>query len=650
MPQCRRRKRAKAAELAKKMTLNEEKSEKVVRNEREKFLDACAAGNTEALKMWNENQSVCDCDGNNGVLFAAMHGQLMLLKGFASLGADLNSVNANGDNALHLAAFQGHQEVVEWLEEHGVGIYVDNEEENGDLDGWGQVAVRGMYFDLVRNGDIDGLQQLVANVGEHIFLWNVVDEYQVNAIGIACENNQLEMLKYLTHVGGLSLATNVNNQRDTALHIVAMYGFLDLVREIAPKIDLTLKNAQKWTALDIACFYSQASVVWYLTNEFKSVFELSISQAFLIIEGEQPSAPSLLAQVIEKDSSLLTQRHGTAQETLFHVSASLKQLSICKCLLSMGADALLTDGSGWSTLQVVLNSKWYDGIPLFFTSRLWCENSTLLQFAMEYATLDMLLALYKLTASSHIFYQEAKKANRYDVVCAIDKLHESQAEAIISQLSIVSAPKVKPINIIREPKKPTPSTTTIPVETPTIVPTQVCDNQKQSGLLRIQYLLTSDFSAGEHDDWGEVLIQSFSKREAMAARRFQQQLIRWEWSQPTSTQSFVRYLGSIDCNDMPHLLFELPGIPWSLAFQKPNTFACANHSTRDLMKSAIEALDKLHCQSHPHGLISTSCLFIDATYSHTKLYVPLNDSSSINPIQTAPEVHEGRDIDLFALD
>jgi hypothetical protein len=132
-----------------------------------------------------------------------------------------------------------------------------------DLDGWGKAAVTDLYFSLVRTGDVLGLQNLVCRIGAIVFPWCVVDDYLCNATHIACEANQRAMLQYLLQTGNFSL-TATNNHRDTCLHIAMMHGHQDIVKNVLlPAFDgnLLSQNAQKWTPLDVACFFGQVGYI-----------------------------------------------------------------------------------------------------------------------------------------------------------------------------------------------------------------------------------------------------------------------------------------------------------------------------------------------------------------------------------------------------
>ncbi|OQR92982.1 hypothetical protein ACHHYP_03023 [Achlya hypogyna] len=610
------------------------------------FLKQCAAGNMTLLQCPLDVRALeaeRDDDGNNGFLLAASCGHLALLQGLLAQGFNPHVVNSGGDNALHLAAFQGHSAVVQWLENQGVEISVETAVD-GDLDGWGRVAMISLYFDLVKTGDVRGLRELVANVGQAVFPWLAHNDDNTNALGAAAEANQLEMLLFLVSASGLALDDSVNNRRDTSLHVAAMHGHTALVRELAPLVNLGARNAQKWTPLGTACFYGQAPVVLHLLNTFPDTCALDVAHAALVLEGGSADAPALLEQLLSRDPALLRARHGPSQETLLHIAASLRQRQVCQILLAFGANAALLDGNGWSAWHVVLHTQWRDSVDIFLTPPVLATSATWTTFAVAHASTPMLVAIYERLSSPHTLYHAAVSAQRRDVVAAIDALHEAQASAMLSQLAVAPAnSSTCPPSVVSD--QPPPPTTA-----PELLPSMDARSEAPSSpsddpALVLQYALAAGLSAGEHDEWGSVLVASLPQQEAAATRRFYQQLLRIE----TPPASIVRFLSCIEGDgDRMALLFEPAGVPSSLASRRPHTAAWAALDG-SVFAGVVDALAYLHDHGFSHGALAPDVVFVDDAAS--KLYVPpLGSCASVVSVYSAPEVNTRGDYNALAAD
>ncbi|EQC39566.1 hypothetical protein SDRG_03001 [Saprolegnia diclina VS20] len=602
------------------------------------FLKRCAQGDPCLLPLGAAAASLealRDRDGNNGLLLAAFHGHLSLLQGLHASGFNLHVINDGGDNALHLAAFQGHHDVVAWLEQHGVEISVDDAVVEGDLDGWGRAATSSMYLDLVRAGDVASLDALVTNVGAHSFPWTARDDCHMSAVGIATEANQIAMLSYLVTTGGLNLDDAVNNRRDTCLHIAAMHGHLHLLRFAIPQANMEAVNAQRWTPMDTACFFGQASIVDYFLAHAGVV--LSVAHLALALEGGAASL-LMLNDLLQKAPHLVQARHGQSQETLLHIAVSLRQREACQLLLQKGADVGALDGSGWTPWHVVLHTQWAAGVDLLLSP----SRSTIaswLPFAMQHASTPMLLEMYDRLGSPQALYQAAVDSLRNEVVLAIDARHEAKANAMLSQLvecavtpstrSTASLPSAVSTPLVSQSTDQWATETTADDDdsTMTLAP--------DASPLQVHEMLAIGLARGHHDEWGDVLVQMLSPREAAAVRRFHQQLLRLRGR----STSLLRYLGCVDgaTNDADTaLLFEAP-----------------ERSTQPAMDGrsflgVVDAVGFLHGHGQAHGAITPDCIILEAEAS-SKLYVaPV--SALPAAVCPPPELHEHADIDVFAAD
>ncbi|OWF52608.1 Notch-regulated ankyrin repeat-containing protein [Mizuhopecten yessoensis] len=85
------------------------------------FLEAVRNGNTDELQKILEardekiNVNSYDTEGQTALHQSCMDGNLKLVKLLVKFGADTKLANRDGWNALHIAAFGGHQDIILYL-------------------------------------------------------------------------------------------------------------------------------------------------------------------------------------------------------------------------------------------------------------------------------------------------------------------------------------------------------------------------------------------------------------------------------------------------------------------------------------------------------------------------------------------------------
>ena len=90
-----------------------------------RFTVAIENGDLSAAREWLDAGLVPDFEGRvigSGLMIAAWEGNVPMMELFVSRGADINKVNAIGEQALQHAAWKGHLAAVRWLVEHGASV------------------------------------------------------------------------------------------------------------------------------------------------------------------------------------------------------------------------------------------------------------------------------------------------------------------------------------------------------------------------------------------------------------------------------------------------------------------------------------------------------------------------------------------------
>src|ERR1035437_5230845 len=86
---------------------------------------AVESGNISKVKAWLDEGLSSDFQARpicSGLMIAAWYGNIQMMALFIDRGANVRSVNQNGEQALQLAAWQGRVEAVKWLLDHGAPL------------------------------------------------------------------------------------------------------------------------------------------------------------------------------------------------------------------------------------------------------------------------------------------------------------------------------------------------------------------------------------------------------------------------------------------------------------------------------------------------------------------------------------------------
>ena len=225
-----------------------------------------------------EDSKSCECLELSPIHFAALHGNIELLKHIEVKTKNKSPKTCNGITPFHLAANEGHLEICKW--------YVKNVGEVNNPDDDGRTALHFaasmIQFDiftyLLENGadlrlkDKRGhtVLHLAAELGSLKMCKRIVEVHEgidINTnnndgetpIHIAVENSELEVLKFLFDKGG-DLNSRVSSRAnggwrdgDTPLHTAARKCHTEIVKFIlANVVDKNPVNVQGKTPLSLA--------------------------------------------------------------------------------------------------------------------------------------------------------------------------------------------------------------------------------------------------------------------------------------------------------------------------------------------------------------------------------------------------------------
>ena len=241
------------------------------------LLTAAADGRISDVRYSHEvraaNINAVNSNGDNALILAANNGHLPVVQYLANKVAKINAVNSNGDNALIIAADSGYLPVVQYLVDNRANINAVHSNGNNAL------------ILAADKGHLPVVQYLVDNRANI----NAVNSNGNNALIIAANNGHLPVVQYLAnkvaninavnpkglsalmvasrmkHLSVIQYLLTTDADRTVAFTDAADKGNLDAIKDlVALGVDINLNNAVNHTALHFAAARGHLPVVQYL--------------------------------------------------------------------------------------------------------------------------------------------------------------------------------------------------------------------------------------------------------------------------------------------------------------------------------------------------------------------------------------------------
>ena len=233
----------------------------------------------------------------------AIDGEIEAVDAFIRCGVDIDGLVQDDYTAVHLAAQEGHLEVVKLLVSKGANIHIETHDRG-----------RYAFYSACLHGHlpvVEFLRPLLTNVDKKI-------KSGVTPLNATCGNGNLEVVKFLVSSG--ADVNSADNDGVTPMRVACWEGYLDIVKYLREAgADINRSANDESTPLSAAAYNGRISIVMYL-NEMGAVMD-------------------------KRDDDGMT--------ALYAASCN-GHLDVVRYLLECGADMSIPDNAGVTAAEVAL--------------------------------------------------------------------------------------------------------------------------------------------------------------------------------------------------------------------------------------------------------------------------------------------------------
>ncbi|XP_059489715.1 uncharacterized protein LOC132204878 [Neocloeon triangulifer] len=304
---------------------------------------AACYSNKEMCQLLVKNDadlSAVNSGGNDALHLACFNGKFENVQYLLSLNSfDLGMKGKNGKTALHYAAQKGHHAVAELLLSNELDINV-------------RADFNETPFTLAAYFSDEKMCRYLVDMGADL---SAVHNDGNDALHLACLNGKFENVKYLLGLNGFSVEKKGENGR-TALHWAAKNGHVTVVKFLlSKKADVNALDNDYDTPLNLAAHFSIEEMHrhWVYSSGDLRVVDSEGADALQLscLNGKLETVQYLLAL-----NGFGLGEKGKHEKTALHWAAQKGHLHVAKFLLSMGADINARDDNNETPLNLAASS------------------------------------------------------------------------------------------------------------------------------------------------------------------------------------------------------------------------------------------------------------------------------------------------------
>ncbi|KAK0665234.1 ankyrin repeat-containing domain protein [Cercophora samala] len=335
------------AEIVRILVLN-------LRDQKSVLLEACEKGYGMVellLDMGIETVSQ-ESTGYMPLHLAAMNGHLEIVRTLLIRKAKVHASSVEGQKPIHLAALNGHEEVVELL--------LDFDADAGDWDGRKQTP---MHL-AASNGHLGIVKILVAagadpNAAE--------DEKRLTPLHMAADNNHADVIRWLLTSGGANPDARAGymepggrnvQEKYTALHVAATRGHSDATTALCQAGSAALYAHDKWgqTPLIIVSREDRTQTLARIMLEYGADALAQEDSGRSSLEYAAWSGFEVTAELLIQKGAPLDNVDGFGRMAL-HYAAMHNRKNVAEILINKQVNIDATDKDGWTPLHYACSTE-----------------------------------------------------------------------------------------------------------------------------------------------------------------------------------------------------------------------------------------------------------------------------------------------------
>ncbi|KAK4194872.1 ankyrin repeat-containing domain protein [Triangularia verruculosa] len=317
------------------------------------LLEACEKGYgmVELLVDMGLETECQDSAGLKPLHLAAMQGHVEVVRILLTRKAKVHASSKEGQKAIHLASKNGHEEVIRLLLDFGADV--------GDRD----EKKRTPLHYAASNGHLGAVKLLVAaganpNAAE--------DEKFLTPLHMAAIENHGEVIQWLLSSGGANPDARASYLRPdgrnveenfTALHIAALIHHLDAVRTLCQTGPKMLHARDKWgqTPLIIASREDQSQTLAHFMLEHGADALAQEDSGRTSLEYAAWSGFEVTTELLIQNNAPLDNVDGFGRMAL-HYAAMRNHQNVAEILINKGVSLNATDKDGWTPLHYAFSA------------------------------------------------------------------------------------------------------------------------------------------------------------------------------------------------------------------------------------------------------------------------------------------------------